>query len=594
MPPSKIRKVIETLFNVFDKEGNLVPFKLNDIQARIDEEIIERIERFREMGFEPSPEFVQDTIRNSILKYRQGGVTTLIMAWYLVECMSRYAVCVMLTHDKEHSEKLLYRARLMLKHMNGPKPKTTKLNDNEIAFAKTDSVFYIGTAGSKEFGRSATITHLHCSEIAFWKDPASLMKSLFQAVPKRSGVITQETTANGWGTWFQKSYYNYLDHKGGFRGHFYAWFIHNEYVSATPWGSIEWYTDDYTEFVRGDLKLRIPNEKIVYRRMLRYSKAKQLNWSRDYMTSKLQWRREKILENLGDKSFRDALRDFNQEYPSTYEEAFTVSGGSLFPDVRKIETNRWQRKGFSEMALIDHPKPGHTYSLGADFSGGTGNDNSTIVVTCLETLEQVYRFADSHTDPLAFAEKIVEVGNEYNVAYLVPEVNAHGLAGVAAIKRVYDLLRIYKHKLPTATISSAQLNVPTYGYGWKTTQASKHFMVGIAQQVIAQGLKLYDEKTVDELRSFSEDPETGRLEGMGDHDDIAIALFLSGIGLLKLMRLKGLTIFDIDAESSELPSIELKPKVEKIIHTHRDDQGRFLTSFDQMFGKKKGRRSVHA
>lgn len=594
---SKVRQVIETLFNIFDKEGNLVPFKLNEIQRRIDEEVIEPIERFREQGFEPDAAFIEDTIRNSILKYRQGGVTTLIMAWYLVECMSRYSVCVMLTHDKEHSEKLLYRARLMLKHMNGPKPKTTKLNDNEIAFAKTDSVFYIGTAGSKEFGRSATITHLHCSEIAFWKDPASLMKSLFQAVPKRTGVITQETTANGWGTWFQKSYYNYLTHKGGFRAHFFPWYIHDEYTSSTPWNSFEWYVDDYTEYVRNNVKTRRANELILYRIIRRAFPE----MSRECIQQKLQWRREKILENLGDKSFRDALRDFDQEYPYCYEVAFTTSGGSLFPNVRQFETSRWQRLGFSEYGLTDHPKPGYSYSLGGDFSGGTGNDNASINVLCLETLEQVYRFADSHTDPLAFAEKIVEVGARYNNAYLVPEVNAHGLAGVAIIKRSYDLMRIYKHRLPMATLSTAQHNIPTYGYGWKTSATSKPFMIGITQQLLAQGLKLYDLMTVDELRSFSEDPDTGKLEGMGDHDDCAMSLFLAGMGLLKLMRLQGKHIQDFDEEGTDLPVIEVVETPaglpdNVVLPTWRNEQGQYLVQFTHLFGKRKGssRRSVHA
>lgn len=586
---SRVRLVIEALFNIFDKEGNLVPFKLNDIQARIDEEVVERIEWLRDHGFEPSDQYIQDTIRNSILKYRQGGVTTFVMAWYLVECMSRYSVCVMLTHDKEHSEKLLYRARLMLKHMNGPKPKTTKLNDNEIAFAKTDSVFYIGTAGSKEFGRSATITHLHCSEIAFWKDPASLMKSLFQAVPKRSGVITQETTANGWGTWFQKSFYNYLDGKGGFVPHFYAWYIHNEYISRTPWGA-EWYADDFTEYKQGNVSIRVPNEKSLYRRIRRYNPE----WSREFILSKLQWRREKILENLGDKSFRDALRDFNQEYPSTYEEAFCVTGGSLFPDVRQTESRDWVADGTSAQRLVGHPRAGYTYSLGADFAGGTGNDDSSINILCLETLEQVYRFADSHTDPIAFAEKIVEVGTEYD-AYLTPEVNAHGLAGIVIIKRKYDLTKMYKHILPSGRLTNASSNIPSYGYGWRTSNTSKPFMIGIAQQFVRQGWKLYDLKTVDQLRSFTEDPETGKMEGQGDHDDCGIAFMLACIGMLKLMRLQGKYIDDFDEESTTLPVVPEVATSSKIIHTHRDENGVYQVPFSDMFGKRRnGRRSVHA
>jgi hypothetical protein len=594
---SKARKVIETLMMVYDKEGNLVPFKFNDIQAKIDDLIIEPIERFRELGFEVSEEWIQETIRACILKYRQGGVTTLIMAWFLVECMTRYSVCVMLTHDKEHSEKLLYRARLMLKNLKGPSPKTSKLNDNEIAFAKTDSVFYIGTAGSKEFGRSATITHLHCSEIAFWKDPASLMKSLFQAVPKRSGIIIQETTANGWGNWLQKSYYAYRSGKGGFKAFFFAWYIHNEYISSTPWIK-EWDLQDYTEFKLNDSVIQVPNEKIVYKRILKYSRANHLGWSREYICQKLQWRREKILENVGDKSFRHALKDFNQEYPSTYDEAFVVTGGSLFGDVRVVESSKWVSTGPNACRLLPHPVAGFEYTLGGDYAGGTGNDSSSINVLCLNTKEQVYRYADNQINPIDFAHKICEVGHEFNEAYLVPESNNHGLSGNTIVKRNYTIYRIYKHIINQGP-TNAERNIPTYGYGWKTTAQTKPFLVGITQQFVSAGWRIYDPLTEDELRSFVEDPDTGKMQGSGAHDDNAISFMLACIGVLKLYRLRGIAFVELDSSDEVqrevmLPVIDITPVADvpkKIETTWRNEQGAVLIPFKDLFGKRK---SVHA
>jgi len=578
---SKVRTVIETLFNVFDKEGELVPFRLNEIQIRIDNEIIEPIEKFRESGFEYTDDCIQDVLRNSILKYRQGGVTTLVMAWYLVECMSRYSVCVMLTHDKEHSEKLLYRARLMLKHMNGPSPKTAKLNDNEISFAKTDSIFYIGTAGSKEFGRSATITHLHCSEIAFWKDPASLMKSLFQAVPKRSGVMTQETTANGWGNWLQKSFYNYRGGKGGFRAHFFPWYIHEEYFSHSPL----------------ILDLVSPDERGYERSLYKRIRKACPELAPELVRSKLQWRREKIDENEGDKDRQSAVRDFNQEYPSTIDEAFTLTGGSLFSNVRAQECEHWSYAGNNTLSHRLHPYPGYEYSLGADFSGGTGNDNSTINVVCLNTQEQVFRFADNHTNPIDFANLICKIGKYYNEAYLVPESNAHGLAGMTIVRRNYPLHRIYKHIL-NKTESNASRNIPTYNYGWRTSQTSKPFMVGIAQQFFYLGWKIYDALTEDELRSFTEDPETGKMDGQGAHDDCAISFMLACIGALKLMRLRGIQLFEFEGDlgvpiisTITAEAIEINKPIEV---TWRGSDGTYQVPFKEVFKKKSGRRNVHA
>ena len=140
--PSKVRKVIETIFRIYDKEGNLVDFRLNEIQARFDEDIIVPIEYAEAHNYDV-PQSVLDNLHASVLKYRQGGISILILAWFLTKCMQKYSVCVMLTHDKEASERLLYRARIMLKNMKGALPDTSKLNDNEIAFAKTNSLFYI-------------------------------------------------------------------------------------------------------------------------------------------------------------------------------------------------------------------------------------------------------------------------------------------------------------------------------------------------------------------------------------------------------------------------------------------------------------------
>lgn len=576
---SNVRNVIETLFQIYDKNNELVPFKFNSIQARIDLEIIEPIEKFRALhgAHADIPESLRASIRNSILKYRQGGVTTLIVAWFLVECMYKYAVVVMLTHDKEHSEKLLYRARLMLKNLKGPKPKFSKLNDNEIAFEKTQSVFYIGTAGSKEFGRSATITFLHCSEIAFWKDPASLMKSLFQAVPKHTGVIIHETTANGWGNWYQKSYYNYLTGKGGFRPFFFPWYIHEEYFSYTP---IQWH--NVNEVERG-------YECALYRRIRRALPS----LTRVQILAKLQWRREKIDENQGDRDREAAVLDFNQEYPSTHEEAFILSGGSMFQNARYTYHPEWKNLSAYESCLTTHPRPEFTYSLGADYAGGTGGDYSSIVILCVETQETVYTFHHNRINPIDFSDKITSIGFTYNTALLVPEVNAHGLAGVALIKRTYPLVNIYKHILPHGE-SNQRMNIPSYGYGWKTTATSKPYMIGVAQRFTYLGWKLYDATLVDELKSFQEDQETGRMEGIGDHDDLGIAFMLACLGVLKLLRFHGTDLKDLEEVDLTTLVEHVKPVPVPTLPTWRDPTtGAYCTPFQDMFATKQGHRLHH-
>lgn len=534
---SKVRQAIEELFWIHNKEGILVPFRFNEIQSRIDEDIIE-----------------PDVKRASILKFRQGGVTTLVMAWFLVECMRKYTVAVMLAHDRDHTEKLLQRARLMLMHMN-VKPRTSRVNDNEIRFARTNSTFYIGTAGSKNFGRSATITHLHCSEIAFWKDPKGLLVGLKQAIPFKSGTIIQETTGNGWGTWFQKEYYRYLEKKGGFKPCFYPWYIHQEYVlpSSTP------------------LHLTPPEVEL----------ARKFDLTED----QLYWRRVKIDDDFeGDETF------FNQEYPFTVEDAFRLTGGSLFSEVKRVETNTWEEVSPHLYIKKGHPIKGYTYVFGADSAGGTGNDNASTVGICLNTREQVLEYAYNRISPPNFAKLILaKWGKIFNSAYLVPETNSHGLSTLAVLKEIYPRERIYKHVVQQKL--NSVINVPSHGYGWKTSSLTKPYMVGVAQRLLPQ-LALYSPHLVDELLSFTE-TEEGKLEGIGDHDDRAIAFMLACIGYLKLLRFGQVYRPITNLEPSPIPEGELvpyKPPRSYSKPSWRDEQGRLLVRADDTFAEREARK----
>jgi len=280
------KDAIESLFRIYNKEGILVDFILNKPQCMIDEI----------MDAKP---------RNSILKPRQKGCSVYVMARFLIDCMNEHTVAVMLAHDKDHTERLLRKAQEFLQNMKGPKPKTSRANENEIYFDRTQSSFYIGTAGSKNFGRSATITRLHMSELAFWKDPKAIRTGLLQAVPG-TGEVVEETTANGYGTWYQKYYYRLMSTSGSrVNPIFFNWLIDDEYSSLTP--------------LTGPLTS--DEEQII----------------KDFGASlhQIQWRREKLEEMDYD------LPLFKQEYPLTVDEAFKFTGGSLFTNLVLEETEEW-------------------------------------------------------------------------------------------------------------------------------------------------------------------------------------------------------------------------------------------------------------
>ena len=148
MTPEAI--IIESMFRLVDKDGNDIDFKLNSTQKKLDDNL---------------------TGRDIIPKARQEGISTYFLARYTAAAlMKRNVKAVIISHESESTQRLLSRCHYFLENIRGPAPVIGRSGINIITFPKTDSMIYIGTAGSKKFGRGDTITHCHCSEYAFWSE----------------------------------------------------------------------------------------------------------------------------------------------------------------------------------------------------------------------------------------------------------------------------------------------------------------------------------------------------------------------------------------------------------------------------------------
>ncbi len=487
LPPYKA--VIESLFRIPNKAGEIVDFKLNVVQQQLDTTL---------------------TGRDDILKARQEGVTAYIMARQLVDCMRGYARCVMIAHDRDHTERLLARARMYIELMKGPKPVLGRSNESEIVFSKTKASLYIGTAGSKTFGRSDTITHLHGSETAFWKHPKLLLAGLYQAVPHGTGIITKESTANGYGTYHHKQYTRAKAGLSRFKSHFFPWYIFPEYQSGSPLTSI------------------ITPEELELKKKFNLSEGQ------------IQWRREKLEELEWDEM------QFKQEYPSTDDEAFLLSGGSLFPVITCYSTPEFVRERSPLGAgifrvLKNHPDPELHYAIGVDTGAGVGGDYSAIEILCVESGEEVCTFSSNTIPPPQFTSMVAFLGKKFSTkgepAYLVPERNQHGITVVSLVRETDPykgaLYRLFKDIRASGKPTTTGL-VPLSGF--VTGGTSKYRLIGILQNTI-QELTLHDELTVEEIMGFSETALGTMTNTDAEHDDRVIALALATVGVLRERRM---------------------------------------------------------
>lgn len=270
-----------------------------------------------------------DSIRSSrdiITKCRQKGFSSVGIGYEVVDCLGKEGTrAVLISHEAKSTQRLLDKAAFYLKYMSiehqvrdyetGDILSSTEIPLNvdlgrhsrqEFYFPKTESTFYIGTAGARAFGRGDTITHLHISEYAWWEsDALRQVSGLLQAVPL-GGTIRYESTGNGRANDFYYICEN--AERLGYQLYFRPWWKDNEYELDPKPG---WNPDGFEHYFQ-DMRLEY------------------------HLTeSQLYWYWMKLLE------FRTNLPTMQQEYPSRLDECFSATGGSVFPNMEYLKDERW-------------------------------------------------------------------------------------------------------------------------------------------------------------------------------------------------------------------------------------------------------------
>lgn len=484
------------------KDRQLIPFRPNRVQAIYLDILCPK--------WRTEPVTLRG-LREILLKARQFGFSTLILALFFLDTIATpHTQTVVIAHDTETTEKLF---RIVQKYYNNLpeklKPKTKYANRREFLWPDIDSYFFVGTAGNAEFGRGGTINNVHGSEVAFWPDAETLVAGLLQAVPA-DGNVFLETTANGFGNYYQEEYARARIGDSVFADRFFAWFENPEYVMSA----------DGLELTEEELKVKAT-----------------FGLSDDQMA----WRRHKKKE----------LREkFEQEYPSTADEAFLTSGNPYFDrdNLRDLSV-QLQEKDFDPIDVIvppvyphlaapsqrglsvwELPIPGRNYVIGADTAEGIteGGDHDYDAADVYDTetwtqVAQLYGQWDTHEYGLMLAD----LGFWYNTALLGVERNNHGHAVLNAI--------LYTANYPESRGSVSGVyfhqeydekkNPTSMRPGWPTTPKTKYFALdGLATSLVSREIHPRSRRTITELLTFVKKPG-GKAGGEGkSHDDAVIAL----------------------------------------------------------------------
>jgi hypothetical protein len=164
-------KLIEGLLHIDNKEGVVIPYKFNDVQRYFN---------------------IHKSNRNIILKARQVGISSSILADMFTDCIIiPHTSCAVVSHEIRATQRLLDRVQFYYDTMDEPKPSVGAESRSEKTFPDMHSSIYIGTAGSRAFGRGDTIRKALLSELAFYEDGNKVLSGVEDAVPL-TGELTIE------------------------------------------------------------------------------------------------------------------------------------------------------------------------------------------------------------------------------------------------------------------------------------------------------------------------------------------------------------------------------------------------------------------
>lgn len=502
------KRYIENYIKIRNKEGKVVPFKLNAPQQRL-YDIIKEQKRAKK------------PVRVIILKARQMGFSTLTESILFKETVTKFNRRTgIITHLASATANLFNMSKLMYDELpEDMKPSVKKSNAQELIFDNDTgtglkSKIKCMTAGTSGVGRSDTFDNLHLSELAFWEgDVTATLTGLFQAVPNLPDtMIIIESTANGFEK-FKELWDQAVNGENDFIPLFVAWWEMPEY--SMP----------YSGF-----KLTDEEEKL-----------KELyNLTND----QLEWRRWCIRNNC-----QNDIDQFKQEYPSCPEEAFIGTGSCIFDteaiinrlryvpkpikqghfvyDEEKAKQNimsdiRWvnDKKGYIKIFKLPNQPAFTKYCIGGDTAGDTQGDEFSSDVLDAKSLEQVATLT-MQTDEDLYAKQMYCLGMYYGRAMMAIETNY----STYPQKKLEELG--YGSFYVRETVDRFDKSV-TKQFGFNTNKKTKPMILANLVELVRDHTDIFnDEKTLRQMLTFVK-KDGGKQEAEeGYHDDKVMSIAIA-------------------------------------------------------------------
>lgn len=311
-----LRYFSKNILQIKTKDSRIIPFEFNQSQEYFHNILQNELH-------------TKGKVRALVVKGRQSGISTYTAARFYHKTSTNRAIgTFILSHEAGTTDKLFKIVKLFQEE-SPIAPTIRRSNAKELDFDTLKSQYYVGTAGSGEVGRGGTIQLFHGSEVAMWKNTDDIETGVLESIPDMDGTeVILESTAKGMGNYFHRMVVDALAGKNDF------------IVVFIPWHWMDEYERDASHFVPE------PEE-------LEYADIFLKDYSKDTQLRKLAWRRAKI------SSFGSEWK-FKQEYPSTIQEAFQVSGETLILPENIVKARQRQSIVSNQAPLVLGVDPART------------------------------------------------------------------------------------------------------------------------------------------------------------------------------------------------------------------------------------------
>lgn len=445
----------ETFLYIFDKDQNRTKLLMNPVQK----------------------DFLKNkTGRDLVLKARQFGISTAIQADFFRLATTRRAVIATIAHDDKTTQKLRRMSERFYQNLPKVVKQPVRKTANSIltVYSDYDSEYEIYTAGNLEGGRGGSYSHIHGSEVAFWKDAEKIVSGLMQGGKPH---IHLESTPNG----AQGYYYNLvmeaLDGNNDWKLHFYPW----------------WFDGQYTEPI-------LPDELDSFKKSLKDDELALVD--KEHLTlDQINWRRKKQ---------RELKHLFIQEYPENPKTCFLLSGVGYFGYIDNCFT-----------ADMNHEyNPDYKYYAGLDFA--QTNDYTVCSIVCKDTKQQVALLRLNKLEWSEMRRQVINLCKKFNVRMLWAEENSMGSTNIEMLRKEMYAVDCKTRIRPFVTTNISKHDI----------------MSELHESLHEDKFKLLpDENQKREFAAFvSKQTLTGLWQlaaAEGEHDDIVIATALSWQASLK-------------------------------------------------------------